>query len=332
MNSAPFPIMKKLLLNTLLLMLIVPAVRASNERIVTAVYSHTYNGYQRAKEADGSPKREYYALANGSFLPGASVDTSIDKIKFPQVAGLTAQFLALRNYRLAPDAKQADFLLVIAWGKTLPFNDAAYRDNTGNYFSTLNQAATARRSLKAAQAVSAQGGPAGGGPEGANFQARVLDQEAQNALDAENFQMKMFEDARRDADEFNAKLLGYVDEINHLDTPARFGGVGTVYNDLIDDLENERYFFVISAYDFPTAVKTGKRKLMWATRVSIQAQGNKFNEAAALMMSKASKYFGQDSGRLMQEFEREGKVSLGDLKFVGIVPDPKASPPAEEKK
>ena len=316
----------------LLLTLAAATASASNERIVTAVYSHTYNGYQRAKEADGSPKREYYALANGSFLPGGSVDNSIDKIKFPQVAGLTAQFLALRNFHLAPDAKQADFLLVIAWGKTLPFNDATYRANTGNYFSTLNQAEIARKKMNADMAEAAQIGSSGGGPEGAAFKSRVLFQEAQNALDAENFQMKMFEDARRDADEFNAKLLGYVDEINHLDTPARFGGVGTVYNDLIDDLENERYFFVISAYDFPTAVKTGKRKLMWATRVSIQAQGNKFNEAAALMMSKASKYFGQDSGRLMQEFEREGKVSLGDLKFVGIVPDPKASPPAEEKK
>jgi len=305
---------------------------ASNERIVTAVYSHTYNGYQRAKEADGSPKREYYALAKGSFLPGASVDNSIDKVKFPQVAGLTAQFLALRNFHLAPDANHADFLLVIAWGKTLPFNDATYRANMGNYFSALNQANTASKNMKAALAQAASGGSSGGGPEGAGFQARVLAQEAQNALDQENFMMKMFEDSRRDADQFNAKLLGYVDEINHLDTPARFGGVGTAYNDLIDDLENERYFFVISAYDFQTAVKTGKRKLLWATRVSVQAQGNKFHEAAALMMSKASKYFGQDSGRLMQEFEREGKVTLGDLKFVGVVSDPKNAPPAKDNK
>ncbi len=315
-----------------MVLLAVTTAQASNERIVTAVFSHTYNGYKRPKEADGSPKREYYALANGSFMPGASVDASIDKIKFPQVAGLTAQFLALRNYRIATDAKQADFLLVITWGKTLPFNDASYRANTANFFNTANEARTAANSLRAAQAAAAQGGTAGGGPEGAAFTERVLAQEAQNALDGEIFQMKMFEDSRRNANEFNAKLLGYVEEINRADTPAQFAGAGTALHDLISDLEDERYFFVISAYDFPTAVKTGQRKLLWATRVSIQAQGNKFNEAAGLMLSKASKYFGQDSGRLIQEFEREGKVHLGDLKFVGVVPDPTSSPPPEDKK
>ena len=324
--------MKKLLRLFLMIFLAVATAQASNERIVTAVYSHTYNGYQRPKEADGSPKREYFALANGSFMPGASVDPSIDKIKFPQVAGLTAQFLALRNYHLAPDAKQADFLLVITWGKTLPFNDAAYRANGTNFFSAANHAKTAAGNLKAAQEAAAQGGPSTRGADGAAGIEGMLNQEAQSALDAENFQMKMFEDSRRDANEFNAKLLGYVDEINHHDTPARFAGTGTAYQDLISDLENERYFFVISAYDFPTAVKTGQRKLLWATRVSIQAQGNKFNEAAGLMLSKASKYFGQDSGRLIQEFEREGKVHLGDLKFVGVVPDPKTAPPPEDKK
>ena len=324
--------MKIILRLTLLSTLVAGTASASNERIVTAVYSHTYNGYQRPKEADGSPKREYYALANGSYMPGVSVDPSIDRIKFPQVAGLTAQFLALRNYYIATDNKQADFLLIITWGKTRPFNDSAIRANSANYFNTANQAKTAAVNLKAAQEAAAQGGPSTRDPGGAASIEGILNQEAQSALDAENFQMKMFEGSRQDANEFNAKLLGYVDEINLLDTPARFAGLGTAYQDLNAELENERYFFVISAYDFPTATKSGQRKLLWATRVSIQAQGNKFNEAAGLMLSKAAKFFGQDSGRLVQEFEREGKVSLGDLKFVGVVPDPKSTPPAEEQK
>ena len=50
------------------------------------------------------------------------------------------------------------------------------------------------------------------------------------------------------------------------------------------------------------------------------------------MLSKASKYFGQDSGRLIQEYEREGKVHLGDLKFVGVVADPRSTPPPGDKK
>ena len=191
--------MNTILRLTLLLLLAVASAWASNDRIVTAVYSHTYNGYQRPKEADGSPKREYFALANGSFMSGASVDPSLDRIKFPQVAGLTAQFLALRNYHLAPDSKQADFLLVITWGKTMPFNDSAYRANGANFFNAANQAKTAGQNLKAAQAAAAQGGPSTRGVDGAAGIEGILNQEAQSVLDAENFQMRMFEDGRRDA-------------------------------------------------------------------------------------------------------------------------------------
>ncbi len=291
-----------------LLLLAVATAQASNDRIITAVFSHTYNGYQRPKAADGTFQREYYALANGSYLPGVGVDASIDKVKFPQIAGLTAQLLAAHNYLLAPDAKQAKFLLLITWGKTIPLNDGVYRDQAEAFGNAMNQVAQAR------------GGPAGrfsamSGP--ATAQTFAENGEAESAL----IQLNMANNMRRKANEYNAKLLGYVDEINGRDGPARFAGAGTAFDDLNDDIENERYFFVVSAYDFPTAVKTGQRKLLWATRVSVQAQGNKFNEAAAYMLAKASKYFGEDSGRLIRQFDREGKVRLGELQIVGVVPD-----------
>ncbi len=314
--------MKKLL-PIILSLLAVTMSRASNERMVTAVFSGTYNGYQRPREADGSPKREYYALANGIFSPGVSADGSIDKVKFPQIAGLTAQFLALKNYYLAKDAESADFLLLISWGKTLPFSDSAYRAIGDTFYGAVNRSSASTKALKAAEDAAAHGGPSTRGRDGSATPERMMQQIDQEALDGEMFQMRMFDDARRDADEYNARLLGYVDEINRRDTPSRFAGAGIAYNDLISDIENERYYFVISAYDFKTAVKTGQRKLLWATRVSIQADGNKFNEAAALMLAKASRYFGQDSGRLIQEFEREGSVTLGELKVVGVVPESK---------
>ena len=66
-----------------LLLLAVSTAQATNDRIITAVFSRTYNGYQRPKAADGTFQREYYALANGSYLPGVGADASIDKVKFP---------------------------------------------------------------------------------------------------------------------------------------------------------------------------------------------------------------------------------------------------------
>jgi hypothetical protein len=300
--------MKKLLQISLLLLLAVSTARATNDRIITAVYSHTYNGYQRPKAADGTFQREYYALANGSYLPGVGADASIDKVKFPQIAGLTAQLLATHNYQLAPDAKQAQFLLIITWGKTIPLADGVYRDQAEAFGNAMNAVAQARGG--AAGRFSAMSGPA-------TPQTFAENDEAESAL----VQLNMANNMRRKANEYNAQLLGYIDEINDRDSPARFAGGGTYFDDLNEDIENERYFFVVSAYDFPTAVKTGKRKLLWATRVSVQAQGNKFNETAAYMMAKASKYFGQDSGRLIRQYDPEGKVRLGELQIVGVVPD-----------
>jgi hypothetical protein len=316
----------------LLLPLTAVVAFASNENIVTAVFSGTYNGYQRQKATDGSFKTEYYALANGIFSAGLSADASIDKVKFPQVAGLVAQFLALRNYRLAPDSKQVDFVLIISWGKTIPSSDAVSSANMSVTASAFNDWKGKVQTLKALELAEASGGQGvTRGADGAASKERMLAQDAENDFQNDLYEMKMFQEMRRHTDEHNAKLLGYVDEINRGDTPARFAGLGTNYDELISDIENERYYFVISAYDFKTA-KEGKRKLLWATRVSVQAQGNRFNEAAALMLSKASRYFGQNSDRLVREFDREGKVSLGELQVVGVVPQSQINDRPAEKK
>jgi hypothetical protein len=50
--------MKKILWITLLL-LYVPMAWASADRIITAVFSRTYNGYQRTRAVDGTFEREY---------------------------------------------------------------------------------------------------------------------------------------------------------------------------------------------------------------------------------------------------------------------------------
>src|SRR5512140_413693 len=96
-----------------ILLLAAPFARASNDSLVTSIFSSVSNGYCRQQLADGSFKREYYAIANGTYLPGTTRDHSIDAVPFPQIAKVVAQFLALQNYRVAQDARSADFLLRI---------------------------------------------------------------------------------------------------------------------------------------------------------------------------------------------------------------------------
>lgn len=309
----------------------VAAASAANDRIVTAVFSRTSDGYHREREADGSFKREYYALMPGHYYPGIGKDASIDPIKFPQVAGLAAQLLGMKNYWFAKDASQATLLLEISWGKTIPSSDAASGANLAVTASAFNHFNDAMKHVAALEAAEASGGQSlTRGPDGAASKERMIAQDAENELQNDLYEMKMFQDMRRSADERNAKLLGYVEEVNRGDTPARFAGLGTNYDDLISDIENERYYIIIAAYDF-AAAKAGRMQQLWITRVSVQAQGNRFNEAAAYMLAKASRYFGQDSGRLIREFDRQGQVKLGELQVVGVVPESRVHDSPEKK-
>lgn len=292
-------------------MLAASAAFGGKNSVVTAVSSRVGNGYHRQKMPDGSFKREYYALTKGIYMPGIGRDPSIDGVRYPQIAKICAQFLALQNYYLAADSKSADLLLAISWGKTVPFSDSVYQTNMNTFFSARNTLAVAdkaphlhERSVEGIQS-----------PE-----ASVRDA-AREDFAAQLFQLVMFDDARRSASEGNARVLGYVDEINRRDTPARFAGAGDAYQDLVNDIENERYYVVLTAYDFRSAAKGEKLKPLWTTRVSIEAQGNRFNETLAAMLTRASRYFGQDSGRLVRQYEPNAKVTFGELRQVGYEPN-----------
>lgn len=282
---------------------------ASKNSVVTAVFSSVSNGYERQKLADGSFKREYYAIARGTYVPGRDKNSSIDNVQFPSIAGLVAQHLAGQNYYLAPDSKSADLLLLITWGTTSPFNDAVHKRFENNFIDALNDlqllANTGNGNLTL---------------DGVQSATDADKQAVKDRLEQQLIIMQAANNDRFKANESNARLLGYVTEMNSFGSPARFSGAGSYYNDLTSDLEEERYYVVISAYDFRAAVHDGKRKLLWATRVSISAHSNKFDEQLATMLAAAGRQFGKESNRLIRQY-REERINYGELKIMGIVPD-----------
>ncbi len=284
--------MKKIapLIVTLVLGLFIalPRLAASKDAVVTAVFSSLSNGYERRKLPDGSFKREYYALANGQYVAGSDSDPSIDKVPFPAIAGLVAEHLAKQNYFLAPDAKSVDILLLISWGTTAPFNESISRNALDRILNVMNANHVIGQSRLSVVSPLAGGSPggsqiSGGGSDGYD----------------EVTEIQFFNDMRRKADEWNARVLGYSKEINNRDNPSRYAGAGAYYDDLISDIEEARYYVVVSAYDFRTATREGKRKLLWATRVSIRAQGNRFDERLKTMLANAGQHFGQETHDLL---------------------------------
>jgi hypothetical protein len=114
----------------------------------------------------------------------------------------------------------------------------------------------------------------------------------------------------------NALVLGYAGEIAA--TPTRLGMIHNVKrDDLIEDIEHNRYFVVLMAYDFQLLWKEKKHKLLWETRFSIREQGNDFVRMLPSMAQYASQYFGEDSHGLVRRPIPQGNVEIGVPRTVG---------------
>jgi hypothetical protein len=129
--------------------------------------------------------------------------------------------------------------------------------------------------------------------------------------------VEMENQLRDQINEYNARVLGYLDDLTEANDIRRTAGLGDRYTDLITDVEDARYYIMVSAYDFRELAKSNQRKLLWQVRVSVRTAGNRFDEGLIAMLSSASKYFGQDSGRLVRIEEPKGSVEMGDIRFLG---------------
>lgn len=294
-----------------------PGLFAAKDSVVVSVRSQLDPDYRRAKLEDGSYKPETYVLVNGGAYPGTVRDSDIEKVPYPLLAGVVAQRLASKNYFFARKSAEADLMLVIHWGTTIPFSDGVSVD-------TMLSAAQALNNLELAKGPSqtlANAMLVGAAPP------RIVPLPEEEAADAA-MQRLIMDDRFRDSMNLrNARLLGYLDEMNARDDISRWAGAGSTYDDLKADIEDARYYIVIGAYDFQAAIKEKKKVLRWVTRISIAAQGNDFDERFAAMIDTAAKHFGQDSDGLKRRYLPEGRVDLGELKFIGAVADPKQ--PAE---
>jgi len=92
-------------------------------------------------------------------------------------------------------------------------------------------------------------------------------------------------------------------------------------DDLVKEIEDNRYFVVLMAYDFQLMWKHKEHKLLWETRFSIDERHNEFSKALPVMAMYASRYFGQDSKGLLRTQVPAGRVEIGNMKSLGEVPD-----------
>jgi hypothetical protein len=285
---------------------------------ITAVSSRASRDYVRAKNPDGTFVPEYYAFAEGGPWKGAGRDASIDNLTFLDVAHVVAYPLADQNYLPCKDAMASKLLLMVYWGTTHADdrgNESVANDNLQDKGNKLKTATQERDD--AFKVV--HGNP---------LQTLIYDRAYQNVVDAAQAQMQAAigsataENAVRDQNDLlNVKMLGYDSWWN-----ATLGGnqigtpLATQRQDMINEIEDNRYFVILMAYDFQLLWKKKQHKLLWETRFSIRQLHHQFDKDLPAMAKYASQYFGRDSGGLIHAEVPMGHVEIGDVKSLGTVP------------
>ncbi len=157
------------------------------------------------------------------------------------------------------------------------------------------------------------------GPKGT-----LLD-EANSVLTAGLRQLSIANHQRDLVDFKNASMLGY-DSDGLIGTEygknIEHTALGGTYKDEVGEIESNRYFVVLMAYDFQLLWKKKQHKLLWETRFSINEGHNQFDVALPVMAADASKYFGENTKGMVRKEIRQGQVDIGEVKSLGEVVPP----------
>ena len=125
---------------------------------------------------------------------------------------------------------------------------------------------------------------------------------------------------RNQINRINARVLGFQDALNGKAGVEIPGFNSSRAKDLVEDLEESRYWVALVALDFPVARKDKTIKPLWSIRYNIASRRTDFTAALPQMTQVASHYFGRDSKGLVNRSttDRQGKVELGEQQVIGV--------------
>jgi hypothetical protein len=122
----------------------------------------------------------------------------------------------------------------------------------------------------------------------------------------------------------NARLLGFDSE--GVFDPGFGSSIASalkkqLHAGVMDAIKEDRYYVILRAFDFQSAWKGKRLKLLWETRFSLSQRRHDFGRDLPRMAQAASQFFGQDSNGLVQKPIPLGRVDIGAVRSLGIEPD-----------
>jgi len=278
---------------------------------VEAISSKTAKDYVRRKLPDGTYQPESYTFGKGDNLSGARVDETADSVDFMTVARTVAVPLAQKRYLPTQDPKTTNELIMVYWGTT----------RAPEFATESNSHQLAQQAIEMRQRILQQPPNKGNGPDSvANIPLKEMLAEADNAILVANLGIQQENQRREDTDMKTATLLGYDSWWVSANAAMDGTAMGRRKADMRAELEEDRYFVVLTAFDYQKLVKEKKSKFLWEVRFSIREHGNQFDKRLPAMIAIASDYFGRDSQGLHHVDVPEGKVEIGPVESLGVVP------------
>jgi len=277
---------------------------------ITAVAARKSSSYLRIQLADGTFVPESYVFGAGGVWRGEKVDATIDKLGFSEVAHMIAGPLASQNYVPAKDPNTTKLLIMVYWGTS---HGQEHASDSNGYVNL--QAAQAAKDTARMQS----GGPpsgSGGGSVLSSFPKSADEMAADDRLTSALSAVVAENHMRDQSDILNVNLLGYDtwwdNTQKYVGTPLDFRR-----DDLVGEIEEDRYFVVLMAYDFQQLWWKKKHTLLWETRFSIRERHHAFDRDLPSLAQYASQYFGQDSHGLVHKEIPLGRVDIGEVKSLG---------------
>lgn len=283
-----------------------------------AVYSIASPGYSRPRSAQGF-KTETYAFGEGGRQTGPTNDETIDRLRFVDVARRIAPSLAAQNY-IPCDPKQpnkTDLLVMVYWGSTVgtdrTSSSAEYQIAQGLVLPPAPAMSPAPTGLGGTEMTS---DPMCNGRR-TELQAITAIKYANDSALEQSLQMSTAANRARDHRDFeNARVLGYLSELERVNGYG-LGARAQLRRDVIDEIEESRYYVVLIAYDFQALLQHREKRRLWETRFSVRERRNDFGRSLAAMAQSASRYFGQNTTGLVRQPLPDGHVELGELNNLG---------------
>ena len=279
------------------------ATQLRAEKLVT-VSSEADKAYAAKRAATNPPAAETYVFAQGKFSPNDRGDSSLEKMTFLKIAQVVAADLKKQNYLPTKELKTADLVIAVHWGATIGIDRGYVQSliDPSAMFEAYDAIAVAEEAAAADQTLLLR--TTGIVEEAvAKFQFEVIT--LKNRASGGNLQLAAS----------NAKLVG-------ISPPFPTDGslpVNSTEDDALQSMINEeRYFIILVAYD-GAALREGKKRQVWTTRMSIRNSGVNFPTAVDRMSNAGALYHGKRLNGVALEVpvtERKAKVEIGESRVV----------------